>query len=419
MKLGPNLSVAYREPLVIVRGQMQYLYDDTGRKYLDAYNNVPHVGHCHPDVVEVAAEQMRTLNTNTRYLHQLQNEFAERLSATLPKSLEVCYFLNSASEANELAIRLARVATGRRGVIVQSAAYHGHTTTLIDLSPYKHDGPGGEGTPDWVHKVALPDCYRGEYRGDEEQCGRQYAQLAADVMRAAARAEHSAAAFLAETCPSVGGQIIPPKNYLSLVYQAARNLGVITIADEVQTGYGRLGTHFWAFERFDVTPDIVVMGKPIGNGHPIAAVVTTRDIADCFDNGMEFFSTFGGNTVSCAIGLTVLDVLEKERLQLAALATGRILEEELGRLKSRHAIIGDVRGSGLFWGVELVRDQESLEPAGCEATLIVNRMRKRGILIGTDGPLHNVLKIRPPMPFSQDDARTLVNVLAKILDEEF
>src|SRR6185369_16575617 len=286
--LGRNLSIAYEKPLNIVRGAMQYLFDDEGRRYLDAYNNVAHVGHCHPKVVAAGQRQMELLNTNTRYLSELILEYAEKLTATLPEPLSVCYFVNSGSEANELAVRLARAHTKAREMIVLNHAYHGNTTTLIELSPYKHNGPGGEGAPSWVHKVPLPAS------------GGDALHVTALVMRMESRL----CGFIAESLPSVAGQVVLPSGYLERVYQAIRYGGGVCIADEVQTGYGRIGTHFYGFEMYDVVPDIVVLGKPIGNGHPIGAVITTRAIADSFDNGMEFFSTFGGNNVSCAIGLT-------------------------------------------------------------------------------------------------------------------
>jgi len=394
--LGRNLSVAYHDPVKIVRGEMQYLYDDEGRRYLDAYNNVAHVGHCHPRVVAAGAEQMRTLNTNTRYLNDLIIRYAEQLTATLPDPLRVCYFVNSGSEANELALRLARTHTNARDMIVLDLAYHGNTTTLIDLSPYKHDGPGGKGAPSWVHKVAW----------DNEQ----------HVVEAVARLKTEGkdlCGFIAESMPSVAGQIVLPKDYLEKAYAAVRDAGGVCIADEVQTGYGRIGTHFWAFEHYGVVPDIVVLGKPIGNGHPIGAVITTPEIAHSFDNGMEFFSTFGGNTVSCAIGLTVLQVVQEEKLQAHALEVGNHLIEGLRELHQHHEIIHEVRGSGLFIGVELVRNGQ---PATSEAGAIVNRMREKGILLGTDGPDHNVLKIRPPMPFSHADADFLLGVLGRAIE---
>jgi 4-aminobutyrate aminotransferase-like enzyme/Ser/Thr protein kinase RdoA (MazF antagonist) len=404
---GANLSVAYRQPLKIVRGWMQYLYDHAGRRYLDAYNNVPHVGHSHPRVVAAATEQMLVLNTNTRYLHDTLAAFAERLVATLPPPLRICYFVNSGSEANELALRLARAHTRRRDVVVLDAAYHGNTTTLVDISPYKFNGPGGQGAPPWVHVLPLPDIYRGQYRRDDPRAGEKYAAFA--------RYAANPGVFIAESAPSVGGQIILPDRYLTSVYAIIRGAGGVCIADEVQTAYGRMGTHFYAFEAQHVVPDVVVLGKPIGNGYPLGAVVTTPEIAASFDNGMEFFSTFGGSTVACAVGLTVLDVVQEERLQDHALAVGSSL---IGRLRAAigdHPLVGDIRGSGLFLGVELVKDRDTLEPAGVEASEVANRMRERGILLGTEGPFHNVLKIRPPMPFNDDDAALLSDVLAETL----
>jgi 4-aminobutyrate aminotransferase-like enzyme len=405
--IGPNLSVSYRRPVKIVRGWMQYLYDQAGRQYLDGYNNVPHVGHSHPRVVQAAAEQMLVLNTNTRYLHDRLALFAERLIATLPDPLRVCYFVNSGSEANELALRLARAHTRRRDVVVLDAAYHGNTTTLVDISPYKFNGPGGEGAQPWVHVLPLPDTYRGKFRRDDPRAGEKYAEFA--------RYLRNPGAFIAESAPSVGGQIILPDRYLASVYAIVRAAGGVCIADEVQTAYGRMGTDCYAFEAQRVVPDIVVLGKPIGNGYPLGAVITTREIAASFDNGMEFFSTFGGSTVACAVGLAVLDVVEEERLQSHARAVGDHLLAGLRALSDRHPLLGDVRGSGLFIGVELVRNSETLEPATTEAADIVNALRDRGILIGTDGPFENVLKIRPPMPFTREDADFLVRTLDDVL----
>jgi 4-aminobutyrate aminotransferase-like enzyme len=416
-RLGRNLKIAYRNPLKIVRGSMQYLYDEEGRKYLDAYNNVAHVGHCHPRVVKAGQDQMALLNTNTRYLSDLITHYAERLTATLPKSLSICFFVNSGSEANELALRLARAHTNARDQIVLDHAYHGNTSTLIDISPYKHDGAGGTGPPAWVHKVPLPDVYRGLHRSDDPLAADKYAHYVVDVIDRLRERRVGLAGFIAESLPSVGGQIVLPVGYLAQVYEAVRAGGGICIADEVQTGYGRLGRHFWGFESYDVIPDIVVLGKPIGNGHPIGAVITTAEIAASFDNGMEFFSTFGGNNVSCAIGLTVLEVVLEEDLQAHALRIGEQLLQQLRGLKEAHDIIGDVRGSGLFLGVELVRSRETLEPATNEADLVVNRMRDEGILLGTDGPFHNVIKIRPPLPFSTSDADRLITTFDKILKE--
>jgi 4-aminobutyrate aminotransferase-like enzyme/Ser/Thr protein kinase RdoA (MazF antagonist) len=417
--IGRNLSIGYRNPIKMVRGWRQYLFDDTGRRYLDAYNNIPHVGHCHPRVVEAAGRQMSVLSTNTRYLHDLINRYAERLCATMPESLSVCFFVNSASEGNELALRLARAYTGQRDMIVLEAAYHGNTTSLIDISPYKHEGPGGKGPPAWVHTAPIPDLYRGLYRSDDLKAARKYAGHVDDIIRELKGKGIGLAGFIAETCPSVAGQIFLPQDYLPEVYRHVRKAGGLCIADEVQTGYGRIGTHFYAFEAENLVPDIVVLGKPIGNGHPISAVVTTPEIAETFDNGMEFFSSFGGNTVSCAVGLTVLEVVLEENLQANALKAGKRMLAGMKPFIERYPIVGDVRGSGLFLGVELVRSRETLEPAKEEAEFIVNRMRDAGILLGTDGPFENVIKIRPPMPFDESNAELLVANMEQILEEDF
>ncbi len=395
---------------------MQYLFDEDGRRYLDAYNNVPHVGHCHPRVVEAGRRQMATLNTNTRYLHDLINQYASALRATFPDPLRVCFFVNSGSEANELALRLARAHTRRRDMIALEAAYHGHTNTLIDISPYKHDGPGGTGAPSWVHTTPIPDLYRGAYRGDP-RAGMKYAQKVIEFIERMRKDGIGLAGFIAESCPSVGGQIFIPEGYLAEVYAAVRAVGGVCIADEIQTGYGRVGTSFYAFESHGVIPDIVALGKPIGNGHPIGAVITTPEIAASFANGMEFFSTFGGNTVSCAIGLATLGVTLEEQLQTHALRVGDRMLNGLRLLMDRYPLIGDVRGSGLFLGVELVRDHETLEPAPEEASYITNRFRELGILLGVDGPYHNVIKIRPPMPFSESDADLLIATMGRVLSE--
>jgi 4-aminobutyrate aminotransferase-like enzyme/Ser/Thr protein kinase RdoA (MazF antagonist) len=414
---GANLSIGYADPLQVARGWMQYLFDEHGRRFLDAYNNVPHVGHSHPRVAAALSDQLRVLNTNTRYLHDSLPEFARRLLATLQPPLAVCYFVNSGSEANELALRLARAHTKARDLIVLEHAYHGNTTTLVDISPYKFDGPGGQGRPDWVHPILLPDLYRGPFKRDDPTAARKYADAAAAGIAGIHAAGRGVCGFIAETCPSVAGQILLPPGYLEQVYSHVRGAGGVCIADEVQTAYGRMGTSFYAFEDHGVVPDILVLGKPIGNGYPLGAVVTTKAIADSFDNGMEFFSTFGGSTASCAAGLAVLDVVIREELRAHAQDVGAHLIARLRELAARHALVGDVRGSGLFVGVELVKDRHTLVPAGAEASYVVNRMRDDGVLIGTEGPFNNVLKIRPPMPFTVDDADVLVAVMDRVIGE--
>jgi 4-aminobutyrate aminotransferase-like enzyme/Ser/Thr protein kinase RdoA (MazF antagonist) len=399
--IGPSLSLSYNQPLKIIRGRGQYLFDDHGRPYLDLVNNVCHVGHCHPRVVEAGQRQMALLNTNTRYLNDNLTEYAERLCATLPKPLDTCYFVNSGSEANELALRLAMTHTGRRDFIVLEGAYHGHTSNLINISPYKFMGKGGSGQPpSWVHVVPMPDGYRGIFKGDNLSTGIAYGNEVANVISEMCS---PLAGMITESLMGCGGQIIPPPGYFETAFHHVRAAGGLCIIDEVQVGFGRVGTHFWAFERQNVVPDIVVMGKPIGNGHPMAAVVTTREIADSFNNGMEFFSTFGGNPVSCAIGLAVLDVIHEERLQEHALDLGLYFMNGISKLKDKHAVIGDVRGAGLFIGVEFVEDRDSLKPASNTANKLIQIMKVRGVLLSTDGPLHNVIKIKPPMVINSED----------------
>ncbi|MXZ04333.1 MAG: aminotransferase class III-fold pyridoxal phosphate-dependent enzyme [Rhodothermaceae bacterium] len=411
--IGGNLSISYRAPLHIVRGYLQYLYDDTGRTFLDGVNNVPHVGHSHPRVNIAAARQMRVLNTNTRYLHRSLVDYAERLAAKMPDPLSVCYFVNSGSEANDLALRLAFAHTGRKDIAVLDGAYHGHLSSLIAISPYKFDGPGGAGAPSYVHKALVPDVYRGRFRGPD--AGEKYAEALQEII---ASVPNGIAAFICESLLGCGGQIELPEGYLQAVYAHVRAAGGICIADEVQVGFGRLGSNFWGFETQKAIPDIVVLGKPMGNGHPLAGVVTTPEIAASFDNGMEFFSTFGGNPVSCMVGMAVLDVIESENLQENAQQTGEFLKASLQELKKSYPIIGDVRGRGLFLGVELVRDPETLEPASKEAAYAANRMRDLGVLVSTDGPLHNVLKIKPPLVFNEANAERLADTLDTVLRED-
>jgi 4-aminobutyrate aminotransferase-like enzyme/Ser/Thr protein kinase RdoA (MazF antagonist) len=416
--LGKNLSISYRRPLKIVRGRMQYLYDDTGRAYLDTYNNVPLVGHSHPRVVRAAQEQLGVLNTNTRYLHDNVVRYAERLTRRMPEPLHVCYFVNSGSEANELALRFARAHTGQEDVIVLEHAYHGHTNTLIDISPYKFEGPGGRGRKPWVHVAPIADDYRGIYRRGEADIAAKYARHVGEILEQVRSEGRGVAAYIAETLPSVAGQVVFPTGYLAEVYRHVRAAGGVSIADEVQVGFGRLGTHFWGFETQGIVPDIVVLGKPIGNGFPLAAVVTTPEIAASFANGMEFFSTFGGNPVAAAVGLAVLDVLEEEHLQERAFRVGNYWLARLKTSQRRFPLIGEVRGSGLFLGIDLVRDVTTREPASDEAAYVVNRLRDRGILCGADGPHHNVIKLRPPLIFSEEDADLFVETLESVLEED-
>ncbi len=413
--MGPSLALAYDAPLEIVRGWRQFLYNEQGLVYLDCVNNVCHVGHCHPKVVAAASRQAAVLNTNTRYLHPNLANYAKRLTALFPDRLSVCYLVNSGSEANELALRLARTHTGARDVIVLDHAYHGNTGALVDLSPYKHNGPGGAGPADWVHVVPLPDPYRGPHRGP--RAGGAYADEVARTIEQTVDGGGQIAAFLVESASGCGGQVLLADGYLKPAFEHVRQAGGVCIADEVQVGFGRAGTHMWMFETQGVVPDIVTLGKPIGNGHPLGAVITTQEIAASFDSGMEYFNTFGGNPVSCAVGLAVLDVIEDEGLRDNAATVGKYFVDRLRGLADRHSWIGDVRGRGLFIGVELVRDRDTLEPADREAAYVIERMKEDFILLSIDGPFRNVLKIKPPLVFTAGDADRVVTTLDRILSE--
>jgi len=416
--LGRNLSISYQKPLKIVRGRKQYLYTADGRKYLDGVNNVCHVGHCHPHVVAAAQLQMPVLNTNTRYLHDNIIEYAQRLLAKFPDPLNVCFFVCTGSEANELALRLARTYTGQYDIIMVDGAYHGNTQALIDISPYKHDRPGGRGAPQWAHKAVMPDGYRGPHKGSGAATGTRYAAYVAESIKRIQRHGDGLAAFICESMLGCGGQIVLPDNYLAEAFQHVRAAGGLCIVDEVQVGFGRAGSHFWAFETQAVVPDLVTLGKPIGNGHPLAAVITTAEIAEAFANGMEYFNTFGGNPVSCAVGMAVLDVIETEGLQQNARRAGKRLLEGLRGLYEKYPLIGDVRGLGLYAGIELVTNRETLKPATDHADYVINRLQDHGILISTDGPMENILKLKPPMVFSEKNADEVVAVLDKVLGED-
>jgi len=416
--LGKSLIISYKTPLKIDRGAMQYLFDDNGRTYLDCVNNVCHVGHCHPRVVRAAQKQFAVLNTNTRYLHEYIVEYAKRLSATMPDPLNVCYFVNSGSEANELAIRLANTHTGQKDFIVIDNAYHGNSSSVIEISPYKFDSDRGFGAASHINKVSMPDTYRGSYKSDDINAAKKYAGDVEKAVKQIQQNKKGLSAFFFESLLGCGGQIVLPDGYLKESFRFVRDAGGLCVADEVQVGFGRVGTHFWGFETQGVIPDIVTLGKPIGNGHPLAAVVTTKEIADSFDNGMEYFSTFGGNPVSCAVGLAVLDVIKDEKLQENALKVGRQLKAGLEDLKSKHDLIGDVRGMGLFIGVELVVNRESLEPARDQAYYIIEKMKELGILLSIDGPLHNVIKIKPPLVFSESNAEFLIDKLNEVLQDK-
>ena len=423
-RLSPVLSVAYDPaPIHIVRGRGALLYDAAGRDYLDLVNNVCQVGHAHPAVAAAISEQAARLNTNTRYLYGQLTEYAEALAATLPPPLEVVFLTNSGSEANDLALRIARSRVGNRRTIVFEGGYHGNLTSLVEISPYKLDGPGGAADPEWLVRLPMPDLYRGRFR--------DAAALTGDAVRRIEAA--GPATLICEAILSCGGQIVPPPGYLRAIYAAARRAGGCVIADEVQTGFGRVGPSFWAFREVgrdtgsgasgasrtaeEAAPDLVTFGKPAGNGHPLGGVVACRDAARAFETGMEYFNTFGGNPVSCAAGLAVLRVIREEGLAERAASVGGRLLAGLGELAGRYPMLGQVRGRGLFSGAELVRDPETREPASSEAKRLVSRLRELRILNSVDGPDANVLKLKPPLVFSDTDTDRYLEVLDGALKE--
>ena len=411
--LSPSLSLSYDKPLHIVRAKGQFLYDSNGDRYLDAVNNIQHVGHCHPKVVSAASEQYGILNTNTRYLDETVINYAKDLTNYLPNGLTTCFFTNSGSESNDLALRLARTATDSKETIVLDGAYHGHVSSLIDISPYKHNSKGGSGPPSYVHTLPMPDSYRGKYRGDEALTG--YIDELKNILYSIKKNGKNISAFVVESIMGCGGQLILPDGFLERAFELVRDEGGVCIADEVQIGFGRVGSKFWGFETANVQPDIVTMGKSMGNGHPLSVVVTKKQIADKFNNGMEYFNSFGGNPVSCAVGKAVLNVIEDEKLQQNAHKVGEYLLEKLKQIQGEFPLIGQVRGMGLFIGIELIKEKSKLIPAHAEAEKVVNEMMRKRILLSTDGPDHNVIKIKPPMVFSTENADELVLNLSEVL----
>lgn len=413
--LGKSLSLHYNEPIKMVRGAGQYLINQFGKSYLDTVNNVAHVGHENPSVVNVGRQQMALLNTNSRYLHENINDLTKELLSTLPKELSVVHFVNSGSEANELAIRMAKAVTGEKDILVSEAGYHGNTNMCVDISSYKFDGKGGKGAPEYTHVFPLTDAFRGKHQGDD--CEKKYVEEVQQQIALVHQKNRNIAALIIEPIISCGGQIELPDGFLKKTYELVRKQGGVCISDEVQVGCGRMGSAFWGFQLHSVIPDIVTIGKPLGNGHPIGAVVCTQKVADAFANGMEYFNTFGGNPVSCAIASEVLKTVKKENLQKHALEVGEFLKTELKLLANDFRIIGDVRGQGLFLGIEFV-DREK-KPLAAKTKYIANRMKDHGILMSIDGPDNNVLKIKPPMVFTKENAQELISTLEKILSEDF
>ncbi|MCB0703853.1 MAG: aminotransferase class III-fold pyridoxal phosphate-dependent enzyme [Saprospiraceae bacterium] len=407
------LSLSYSIPVYTVGAAFQYMYDGYGQTFLDAYNNIPHVGHCHPQVVEAGQRQMAKLNTNTRYLYDTLAEYAEKLIAKFPKRLTKVFFVNSGSAASDLAIRMAKAHTGHSNIMVMENGYHGNTQIGIDISGYKFDHRAGQGQKEYILKAAIPDTYRGEFRNNDGSAGKQYAT---EAIRKLKNASAPVAAFICEPIVGCAGQVPLAKGYLETLYPEVRKQGGVCISDEVQTGFGRMGECFWGYELQQVVPDMVVLGKPMGNGHPIGAVVCTKEIAESFSQGVEFFSSFGGNPVSCAIGLSVLKVIEEEGLQENARLVGTYYQSLLKALQAEFPLsIGDIRGSGLFIGLELVKDPINQEPNTTLANLLKNELRKRHILISSDGPFDSVLKTKPPLCFTKENAERVVAQMHDIL----
>jgi ethanolamine-phosphate phospho-lyase len=435
-----SVSVSYANsgPLMIVKGRGTKLIDESGVEYLDTRNNVAHVGHSHPHVVQAIQTQVATLNTNTRYLHPNISLLASRLAAMFPDPLSKVFFVNSGSEANDLALRLARAYTKSVNTIVVDGAYHGHTLATLQVSPYKYESsqeftlqaqsassPSSKrrSTPNpSIYQVPCPDTYRGEYR-DQSTAGAQYAKYVQEACRQYQSQGESVGAFILESGMSVAGVILPPPEYIRKSVEAVRQAGGVYIADEVQTGFGRLGSCRWAFEYGDenVVPDIVTVGKPFGNGMPLGAVITSPKIAAAFESmGVEYFNTFGGNPVCAAAGLAMLDVLEQEQLQTHALEMGQYLQSKFRELQNKAGldIIGHVRGSGLFLGIELVRSQTTLEPATRETSFLCTTLKERyRVLSSIDGLHDNVLVVKPPMSFSKDDADYFVQSFAQAVGD--
>jgi 4-aminobutyrate aminotransferase-like enzyme len=401
--------------LVLDRGAFQYLYDRDGQTYLDCVNNVCQWGHCHPHIVRAAQKQIARLNTNSRYVYEPMSELAERLKATLPPGLDTVFFVNSGSEANDLAARLARAYTGNHDMIVVDRAYHGNSSLATDISPNRIDRPGRPGLPKHVRKTECPDLYRGKFRDDDPKALEKYLDDLQNVVLDMQTKERAPAAFFAESLVGTGGQIIYPDGYLKGVYKAVRGAGGICIADEVQVGFGRTGNQMWCFETQAVVPDIVTMGKPMGNGHPMAAVVTRREIAEAFDNGIPYFNTFGGNPVSCATGLAVLDVLQGEGLMANTANMGDALMTGLRKIQKTYSVIGDVRGIGLYIGVEIVADPDTRTPNEILAKHIVEQMKARGVLLNINGYDNNIIKIKPPLIIDERDVDQLLTGLEGVL----
>ena len=413
--ISKNFSLSYKKPLHMLEAKNQYFYDERGREYLDCVNNISHVGHSHPKVHESMIQQNLKLNTNTRYLYKIMNDYSKKLLSKFPKKLDTIFFVCTGSEANDLAYRIAQTYTGAKDVLVMDNAYHGHTNTLIDLSPYKFKGRGGLGQKDYVHIAAMPDGLRGEWKYSDKNWVQKYILQVKKTVDELYKNNKKLSCLFAESILGCGGQVVLPTNYLKELFKIIRKRKALCIVDEVQTGFGRVGNHFWGFEEQRVIPDIVTVGKPMGNGHPIAAVITTKKIANKFNNGMEYFNSFGGNPVSCSIGNTVLDVIENEKLQTNAKIIGKYFIKSLNKIKLKYPkFISEIRGRGLFLGIDLINLRND-KPNKKLANFIINKMRDRGVLLSTDGPYNNVIKIKPPMTFNKENVDIVCFELNNIL----
>ncbi|MGD2001795.1 MAG: aminotransferase class III-fold pyridoxal phosphate-dependent enzyme [Paracoccaceae bacterium] len=412
--LGPNMSLFYDDPVHLVRGQGVWVFDADGRKYLDCYNNVPHVGHCHPHVVEAIAKQAATLNTHTRYLHDSILSYAERLTAKFDDPLSSMIMVCTGSEANDIALRMAEAVTGKRGIIVTDHTYHGNTTAVAALSSTNR---ASTSQTDHIRFVPAPDSYRPPHDMTPEE---HAADFAHHVEKAIDDLERSGVGFAGLLiCPFFANEGFPdlPENWLAPTVKAVKNAGGLLIADEVQPGFGRIGSHMWGHQYQGFTPDVVTLGKPMGNGHPVAAVITSDDIISAFRTSFRYFNTFGGNPVSVAAANAVLDVIETENLMKNADQVGAYAKAELSRLSENHPIIGNVRGKGLFFGTELVLDKSVKSPATDIAYQVANLMRQNGILMNKLGIHYNTTKMRPPMPFSMENADLMIEVFDHVLTQ--
>jgi alanine-glyoxylate transaminase/(R)-3-amino-2-methylpropionate-pyruvate transaminase len=413
---NPAIFQLYPTPFMLVEGHMQYLYDETGRRYLDCFGGIVTVscGHCHPKVVAAIREQIETLqHSTTIYLHPNFGEFARRLADKLPAGLDTSYFTNSGSEANDLAIQMARLATGHYDVIALRNSYHGASPAAMGLTSHhtwKYPLPQGQG----VHHVPCPDPYRSAYGGDPEAVAKQAAAEIRDVIRFSTPGK--VAALIAEPIQGVGGVTHPAANYFAEAFAIVREHGGLCIADEVQTGFGRTGEHFWGFQNYDVTPDIVTMAKGIGNGMPLGAVTTRREIAEALTQRIHF-NTYGGNPVAMAAGMAVLEVIEQEGLQANARRVGAHFLAGLRELKERHSLLGDVRGMGLMLGAELVSERETKAPAPKQTLAVLEAARDLGLLVGKGGLFGNVLRIKPPMCIGEADVDFALAVLDRALTQ--